>query len=188
VNPTDPYAGYPPINPSGLNRRFPTAAIWLIAIGSLFLIANTGLLHGFPVYRLLPFVLIGFGVWVFLRKMTAAGLSLADDGSPEYQPRLARAIGSSAWIVLIGVLWFLDIFNILHWSHSWPLFIIIAGVIALLRRTGYQDVPVNPYEYAPPAAPATPPPASTALVPFEEEGHQDHLDAQQHNHHDQEGS
>ena len=149
--------------------RFPTGAIWLIGLGCVFLIGNAGLFHHFPIYRLLPFFLIGVGVWIFVHKMTETG-TLADDGTPAYRYRLYCAIRSSIWVVLVGVLFLLDSFGILSWGHSWPLFLVAAGVIAIFRRVSYPGT-AFPYQApaatAPPAAaPAAPPAAaSTSIVP-----------------------
>jgi hypothetical protein len=156
-------------------NRFPAGAIWLIGLGCLFLIGNTNMFHGFPVHRIIPFLLIGVGVWMFVHKMTDTGSGLADDGTPAYRQRLFYAIRGSIWVLLVGVLFLLDSFNILSWDHSWPLFIIVAGLMAIFRKMSYTPaVPVYPYPY--PAPPVTPPPAAatSSIVPS--------------NQHDQEGS
>ena len=175
-----PSATYPPssypVDPTQAPspNRFPSGALWLIGLGCIFLVGNAGLFHGFPVHRLLPFFLIGVGVWLFVHKMTESG-TLADDGTPSYRYRLFCAIRGSIWVVLVGVLFLLDSFDILSWSRSWPLFIIVAGLIAIFRRISY-PAPAYPYPAAPYAASQTPPPAApvTSIVPS--------------NHHDQEGS
>jgi Domain of unknown function (DUF5668)/B-box zinc finger len=178
VPPAPPYApsAYP-IDPNlpVPRNRFPAGAIWLIGLGCLFLIGNTNMFHGFPVHRLIPFLLIGVGVWIFVHKMTDTGSSLADDGTPAYRQRLFYAIRGSIWVLLVGVLFLLDSFDILSWDHSWPLFIIVAGLMAIFRKMSYQPVaPVYPYPY--PAPPVAPPPAApgTSIVPSSQ--------------HDQEGS
>ena len=98
--------------------------------------------------------------------------------TPAYRYRLYCAIRGSIWVVLVGVLFLLDTFDILSWSHSWPLFIIAAGLIAIFRRVSYPapvySYPTAPYG-APPPAPAAPPAApGTSIVPSSQ--------------HDQEGS
>jgi hypothetical protein len=186
--PWDSYAPpVPPIPPYGApvyqvdpnlvpapRNRFPAGALWLIGLGCLFLIGNAGLFHTFPIHRLVPFLLIGFGVWVFVRKMTDTGTGLADDGTPAYQFRLFRALRGSVWIILIGILFLLDSFGILSWSHSWPVIIIVAGLMAIFQRTSYSAATATPYPYpypAPPAAPPPPPPppppheSGTSIVP-----------------------
>ncbi|HTD95508.1 MAG TPA: hypothetical protein VK627_01210 [Edaphobacter sp.] len=153
-------------------NRFPAGAIWLIGLGSIFLIGNAGLFRGFPVHRLIPFFLIGLGVWLFVHKMTDSGSGLADDGTPAYRLRLFRALRGSIWVILVGVLFLLAAFDILSWGRSWPLFIIVAGLMTIFERTAYSAAatappvyPSSPYNpYNPPPTP--PPPATgTSIVP-----------------------
>ncbi len=178
VPPIPPYGtpGYP-IDPNLTpitRNRFPTGAIWLIGLGCLFLIGNAGLFRSFPIHRLVPFILIGLGVWLFVRKMTDSGPGLADDGTPGYQFRLFRALRGSVWIVLIGVLFLLDSFDILSWGRSWPVIIIVAGLMAIFQRLSYSAAVATPYPYpTPPAATPPPPNPGTSIVPS--------------NQHDQEG-
>jgi Domain of unknown function (DUF5668)/B-box zinc finger len=170
-----PTPGYPmgapayPVDPnlSPLPRnRFPAGAIWLIGLGCLFLVGNAGLFHSFPIHRLVPFLLIGFGVWIFVRKMTDTGSGLADDGTPGYQFRLFRALRGSVWIVLIGVLFLLDSFDIISWGHSWPVIIIVAGLMAIFQRASYSAAMAASYPYpAPPVPPPPPADPGTSIVP-----------------------
>ena len=175
--PTETYGAVPPpISPDtpfppagGFGSRVPMGAIILIGLGVLFLIGNSGLFHEFPVYRLIPFLLIGIGVWIFVRKMTETGGGIADDGTPAYRVRLFRAARGSVWIVLVGVLFLLDTFDILSWARSWPLFIIVAGIMTFVQRTAFAAAMPPQYPYAPPATPpsGSEPVAatSTAIVP-----------------------
>jgi hypothetical protein len=107
-------------------------------------------------------------VWQFVRKMTDTG-PLADDGTAAYKFRLFHALRGSIWIMLVGVLFLLDTSHILRWSHSWPLFIIVAGVMAVLQRAVFNAAAAEPYAYpyaAPPPPPTGPAPtASTSVVP-----------------------
>jgi hypothetical protein len=172
VTPVPPYGN--PAYPADPNlmpvvrNRFPAGAIWLIGLGCLFLIGNSGLFHTFPVHRLVPFFLIGLGVWLFVRRMTDTGSGIADDGTPRYQFRLFRALRGSVWVTLIGVLFLLDSFDIVSWSHSWPIIIIVAGLMAIFQRVSYNSAMAPAYPY--PAPPAPPPPSSppdpgTSIVP-----------------------
>ena len=91
-----------------------------------------------------------------------------DDGdrrrSPTTAPpptsiRLFHALRGSIWIMLVGVLFLLDSSHILSWGRSWPLFIIVAGVMAILQRRGLQrgrccSLPLS-RSAPPPAAGAT---------------------------------
>ena len=177
VPPTPPVSAYgeiPAMDPNSplLRNRFPTGAIWLIGLGLIFLIGNTGLFHGFPVHRLIPFFLIGLGVWLFIHKMTISGATLADDGTAYYRIRLFGALRGSVWIILVGVLFLLSTFNILSWGRSWPLFIIVAGLMTFFERTAYSSA-APPLYPAPTAAPPPQGPATTSIVPstkHDEEG------------------
>lgn len=177
VTPPMPPYGVPAIDPTAYTRnRFPTGAIWLIGLGCLFLIGNSGFIHGFPMHRLLPFFLIGLGIWLFTRKMMDTGYNMADDGTPMYRMRLLSAARGSVWIVLVGILFFLDTFHILPWKNSWPLFIIVGGLMTFFRHAAYTTASAPGYPYVPP--PDAPPPAQpanpTSIVPVDS--------------HDQEGS
>jgi hypothetical protein len=156
--PMDPNAAYPVAYP---RNRFPVGAIWLIVLGAIFLLGNSQMFHIFPMHWFLPFLLIGFGVWLFVRRMTEFGAPLADDGTAHYRYRVVHALHGSVWIVLVGVLFLLDSFHILSWGHSWPLFIIVAGLMAILRGMAYSH-PLAPY---PPPPPTAPPPPSSSIVP-----------------------
>ena len=174
--------GYPPVAPmagvpldeniSHPGTRFPAGAIWLIVLGAIFLIGNSGLFHWFSARFFVPVLLIALAVWIFVRKMTAQGAySLADDGSSAYRIRVFRSLRGSAWLALVGVLFLLDDCNILSWSHSWPLFIILWGVMTVLERAVYANAGAPPpygapYPYPQPPAAAPPvEPVSTSIIP-----------------------
>ncbi|WP_213804022.1 B-box zinc finger protein [Granulicella sp. dw_53] len=183
VPPVPPYgapfpSNDPYVDPNAASRnRFPVGAIWLIGLGVFFLVGNLGILHGFPARHVTPFLLIALGIWIFVRKMTDTGGSLADDGTSTYQIRVFRALRGSIWIVLVGVIFLLATFDILSWGHSWPLFIIVAGLMTIFERAAYSRTVMTGYPYPPSAAQAaTPAPAATttSIVPSD-------------NTHDQEG-
>jgi hypothetical protein len=133
-------------------RRLPSGAIWLIALGLLFLVGNIGVFHVVPGRLFGPLVVIGVGVWMFVRRMTSDGGSLENDGTPLYRWRLGRAINGAVWVVLVGVIWLLDVLRILRWSTSWPLFLIAGGVLLILRRAMVDYGPGYPIHPTPPAA------------------------------------
>lgn len=156
--------GFPYPAATGPLNRVPVGAIVLIGLGVLFLIGNSGWVNGFAVYKLIPFLLIGIGVWIFVRKMTEGDGGLAGDGTPAYRLRLFRAARGPVWIVLVGVLFLLDTFRILPWGRSWPLFIIVGGVMTFFERTAYAGVMPPPYAYAPPASTPVGEPVSPAAT------------------------
>jgi hypothetical protein len=164
IPPVPPMPPYPDANlPHG--RRFPTGAIWLIGMGLLFLVGNSRIFYVFHGHLMGPAVLIGVGVWLFVRKMTSTGQGLEDDGTAMYRWRLGSALSSSFWVILTGFLWLLSSLHILSWGHSWPLYVIAAGVVMLFRRTMHSG---GWYGYVPPPGTEVPSAAAvttTALVP-----------------------
>ncbi len=180
VNPTDPNAAFPPADPYTVSRsRFPGGAIWLIAIGSIFLIGNMGFFHEFPARPpLMPIFLIGFGVWLFVRKMTCPS-------QDSYNLRVFRALRGSIWVMLLGLLLLLDSFDLPTWSHSWPLLLIVAGAMALFRTHRLQQPPRRSLplplscelsDKLPHTArrhPLRPQLPATSIVPYESNSHDD---------------
>jgi hypothetical protein len=166
VPPVPPPYPDPNLNPNAspshdFFHRFPSGAIWLIALGALFLLRGTPFFY-LRAHVLAPILMIGFGVWLFVSRMMSTGHSLDNDGTRYYRWRLANAVHYSMWIVLTGVLWLLDVLRILTWRRSWPIYLIAFGVLAIFRRT--TEVPYIPYA-APPSYPAAPAPTtSTELV------------------------
>ncbi len=172
VPPIPPIPVEDPLHHSG--TRFPIGAIWLIVLGAIFLIANSGIFHGLSGRLFVPLLLLGLAVWVFISRMTSYGSAYSEYGAPGYQLRLFRAASGASWLALVGLMFLLDDFGILTWGHSWPLFIILAGVTAVFKRTAYSAaaaVPYNPqYPYGAPAPqpatePTTPTASSTSIVP-----------------------
>jgi len=171
--PQDVYTPPPPIEPLPpivdptipMYRRVPTGAIWLIGLGIFFLLSNVGL-HIVPGRLLVPFLLIGLGVATFVKKMTNTGPGLENDGTDFYRWRLTHALNGATWLVLIGVILLLHELRILRWGSSWPLFLICAGVLLMVRHSLTSSYPPMP-PYPPQSPPAPPPSAvtSTEIVP-----------------------
>jgi len=151
----------PPVPAIAPSSPVPVGALVLIGLGVLFLVGNTRWLGAFPIHLLLPALLIGVGVWIFVRRMLSEGASLADDGTPGYQLRVVQALQGSIWVILVGVLFLLDSLRILSWGHSWPLFIIVGGVVIFLQRTAASSLAQASVPPTPQAAPASP----TGAVP-----------------------
>ena len=143
VSPVPPMATASDI-PVPYYRRFPSGAVWLILFGMFFLFGDAGFFHIFHHPVLWPLFLIAVGVWLFIHKMIVTGHGLENDGTEYYRWRFTRALCSSFWVALVGVIWLLDVLGILSWSHSWPLFLIAAGLMQIFRRSlhcgyGYSD-------------------------------------------------
>ncbi len=48
-----------------------------------------------------------------------------------------RRLRGAVFLILVGVLALLNQWNILHWRVSWPLFIIVYGVLLLAERAAW---------------------------------------------------
>ena len=121
-------------DPFGLNNMFgtgervdfsrgvPMGAVILIALGVLFLLHNLGIWF-LEMDRIWPVFLIFLGVWLYAkRRMTADGCS--------------RSISGPAILVTIGVLSLIDNMHGPGWDRTWPVVLLVIGVIKLMER-GY---------------------------------------------------
>ena len=180
AGPGVPYGGVPPygavpppVAPGYVPavRRFPAGAVWLIGLGCFFLLMTTGLFESIHINALIGVGLIGLAVWTFIRRMGETGANLMDDGSPMYKYRLYRALRGTIWLAFIGLWFLLGSFSSLNFHRMWPIFIILAGVMALVERlllnSSASVMPPYAAGYAVPPAGAPEPvgPVSTSIVP-----------------------
>lgn len=168
-----PAGSIPPISPMvPVPNRFPAGAIWLIGLGTFFLLGTTGIFRHVSPGIIVGSVLIGLAVWLFLRLMTDTGLGLGDDGTPGYRLRLLRALRPSVWLMLFGVLSVLNDLHWVRWEYSWPWIIIVAGVMMLLNRAAYNSAAAVMYvPTSPAAATAEPPTPGSVNEPAEHTEH-----------------
>jgi hypothetical protein len=86
---------------------------------------------------------------------------------------LIRRLRVPAFLLLVGVIALLAQADILSWGQSWPLFLILAGLLLLAERAalageGYPPPPGTPWQNANPATSQTVQPTpGTAIVPAE---------------------
>jgi len=141
-------------------QRFPSGAIWLIVLGLFFLMGRLPIFifHG-RVFA--PILLIGFGVWLFVRKMLSTGNGLENDGSQYYRWRVGTAINGSFWIILTGFVWMLDVLHILSWGRSWPVYLIALGLLQVFKSTMFGG---SGHFAPPPVYPVAPPPAAPVIT------------------------
>jgi hypothetical protein len=85
---------------------------------------------------------------------------------------LIRRLRGPAFLLLVGIDALLAQAHIIGWGHSWPFYLILAGVLSLAERAALAaDGPVQmpPYPGAPyaagPGMPPQPAPPSTSIVP-----------------------
>ena len=123
-------------------RGIPAGAVILIALGVLFLLHN--LVNWFDVDRIWPVFLVFLGVWLYAkRRMTVNGCS--------------RSIAGPALLVTFGILLLIQNLNGPDFGHTWPVVLLVAGVIKLMER-GYLGgpPPTPPIEQAPGSTSSTP--------------------------------
>src|SRR6476660_9945626 len=76
---------------------------------------------------------------------------------------LARAIRGPVTLITLGVLFALNNFTPYRFHQTWPILLIVFGLLTLLRRSVEPAPPVGPVGYAPPAAPYNYPPGTSAV-------------------------
>lgn len=81
-----------------------------------------------------------------------------------------QRITGPAMLLTFGVCALLDQWHILNFGRSWPLYLIVLGVIKLAQRAALAAGEPPPFQpgysgYPPPGVPGAPAATSTALVP-----------------------
>jgi hypothetical protein len=158
--------GQPAPDPFGLSRTFsagekvdvsrlPVGAVVLIIIGVLFLLHNAGLFRMWWIGHLWPVVLIGLGVWMFLRlsgKMAGPAGTYAAGTSCACARCRYRAYMGPAVLVTLGVLFLIDQFTRFGFGETWPILMIVIGLVVFLRRTGSTEGHIEAGGPQPPAS------------------------------------
>ena len=167
-------AGQPAPDPFGFGQTFgpiqrsdgakmPTGAIVLIVLGALFLL-NTAL--QFDLDRIWPLFMIAVGFWMFARRW---GIIPGQSRGCQCDHCKADGMIAPAMLMTAGVLWLLSEMGSLEWGHSWPILLIVFGLVKVLRgnasTAGHVDglnpgcgprPPVNPtVSVEPPKQPPT---------------------------------
>jgi hypothetical protein len=112
------------------SRGVPVGAVVLIGLGVLFLLHNLGIWF-LEVDTLWPIFLIALGVWLFAKRQ-----GCRTRGDYRY-----RSLTGPAVLVTIGVLALLGNFHerwygVPGWDHTWPLILVVIGIVKLLERSG----------------------------------------------------
>ena len=160
-------AGQPAPDPFGLGTMFsvgdrqdfsrgvPAGALVLIGLGVLFLLHNLGIWF-LEVDTLWPVILIGLGFWLLAKRKACN-----DRGDYRH-----RSYSGPAILITVGVLSLLENLHsrwdgVPGWGHTWPLILLVIGIIKLMERNGGD--PYTPVS-GPPAGgevlPPVPPPPS----------------------------
>lgn len=133
--------GQPAPDPFGLAQTFgagekisktqiPTGAVVLIIIGIFFLLRNAGLFE-FDIHRIWPIFLIALGGWLFVRNWGVVG-GLGANACYCARCRYRRLMGP-AILITVGVLSLLDDMTGFGWHKTWPVLILVIGLVSLLR-------------------------------------------------------
>jgi hypothetical protein len=158
-------AGQPAPDPFGLAqtfspgdrtdvKRIPMAAVILIGLGVLFLL-NTTVDLGMD--RLWPLFLIGLGVWLFAKRFGLAG-------GTRIQPSGARYLMGPAVLVTLGSLFLLDNIGGPGFGRTWPILLLVIGLIKLLDSQSKPPLAGGPGSSAPPPATGEPQPPSNEVT------------------------
>jgi hypothetical protein len=142
VPPEAAYPVPPPVRPS----RFPGAAMWLIGFGVLFLLLNIVPDLRFSIHKIFPFLLMALGIGLFVRRMTTTGGMGPYEGEGEaYAIRSVCSLRAPVLLFTIGVLMALQSFDVVRVGRTWPVLVIVFGVMLLLERSiAERALPVPP--------------------------------------------
>jgi TM2 domain-containing membrane protein YozV len=138
--------GYPVV-PVRRNN-IPGAAAWLIVLGVVFLLINALPEWRLSVGKVFPFLLMVFAGWLFVRRMLATGGISPIDGEGEgYVQRAVCWLRMPVVLFTVAVLWMLQEFDVFRFGQTWPVLVIVIGVLLLLERSvGGRIVPVATVE------------------------------------------
>jgi hypothetical protein len=134
-----------PVSPAPFRSHsaVPTGAVVLIGLGILFLLHNLGLWF-LEIDVLWPLILIGLGVWLFIRRQTCMA----------HRDYRHRSLAGPAILITIGGLSLLDNLHGPGWDRTWPVILLVLGGIKLLERSGHIGGPTPaPGEFPPAGAP-----------------------------------
>lgn len=77
-----------------------------------------------------------------------------------------RRLRGPAFLIMVGITALLNQWGVLSFGRSWPLYLILAGVLGLAERAALAAAPAQPiYSGYIPGQPYTPPPPSAASQP-----------------------
>ncbi|HEY1464709.1 MAG TPA: B-box zinc finger protein [Terriglobales bacterium] len=142
-------------NPVNSSAKMPVGAIVLIVLGGLFLL-NT--LLDFDINNIWPLFLIGLGFWMFARRW---GIIPAQIRGCQCDRCRSRGITGPVIMMTAGMLWLLDEVAHIDWGHSWPVLLIVIGLLKVWQSnassTGHTTwTPAQPGAPAPPVNPVAP--------------------------------
>ncbi|HEY5331567.1 MAG TPA: hypothetical protein VIJ79_16935 [Acidobacteriaceae bacterium] len=139
VYPASAYA-VPPVRRSTV----PAAAAWLIGLGVVFMVFNFVPEWRFSVHKVFPFLLMAFAIWLFTRRMFATGgLAPRAEEGEAYSVRAVCFLRLPVILFTVSVLWMLEEFHVFRFGQTWPVLVIVMGVLLLVERSvGSRVLPV----------------------------------------------
>ena len=103
-------------------RGIPAGAVVLIGLGVLFLLHNLGIWF-LEIDKIWPVFLIALGAWLLAKRRVAS----------DYR---YRGLTGPAILITIGALSLLDNLHGPGWDRTWPVILLVIGVLKLMERTG----------------------------------------------------
>lgn len=108
----------------------PMAALILIGLGVLFLLGNMGIFH-FWVHRMWPLIILAVGGWLLVSRWDEIV-----SGSPQGR----RKLMGPAVLLVIGSAFLLDSVGRFPFDRTWPVILIVIGLVIFWQRTAPQAV------------------------------------------------
>lgn len=140
----------PPLIDANRSQNMPIGPIILIGLGVLFLLHTMGVFR--HIGRLWPLVLLAIGGWLIWQR-TQRGVCRCVSCT-------ASGLMAPVILITIATMGLLDEFTRIDWGESWPLILIVIGVLKFLQITGSRAGHIGPgvaAPYTPPDQPPTPP-------------------------------
>ena len=150
--PNIPAPTAPPLLDPKRSQNLPLGPIVLIALGFLFLLHTMGLIpHIFHLAKLWPLILLGIGGWLIYQRAQRMVCHCV--------ACTAISLMGPVILVTVGIMGMLGEFTNIGWGKSWPLLLIVIGVLKFLQISGSRVGHIEhgaPPPVAPPDTPATP--------------------------------
>jgi hypothetical protein len=139
------------------SRSIPAGALVLIVLGILFLLRNLDIWF-LRADVLWPLVLIGIGVWLWAKRVESSGGITRSN---------ARGLVGPAILITLGAQFLLNNLRVLNWDRTWPLLLVVIGVILAVERSsrGSSGSQLPPPPPPPPPGPAGPETPTTDMAP-----------------------
>ena len=135
----------PPLVDANRSLNMPVGPIVLIALGVLFLLHTMDLFPFHHLGRLWPLVVIGVGGWLVWQRTRSATCRCV--------ACTAVSLTGPALIVTVGIMGLLAEFSRIGWGESWPLLLIVVGVLKFLQITGSREGHIGPGGIPPSGSP-----------------------------------